>query len=111
MRVCIGYKGYPGGRNMDEGKFRRTYLRDLTACWGPTGRLLWLDLCVWGVLLGVHSIDSLRTSLFLPFLFFFFYGSACLVWRLGCTWRRIYENTRKGEGKQNQWKFLPVGVL
>ena len=53
---------------MDEGKFRRTYLRDLTACWGPTGRLLWLDLCVWGVLLGVHSIDSLRTSLFLPFL-------------------------------------------
>src|SRR3954469_298574 len=66
MRACICYilKG-----NMDERKFRRTYLRGLIACQGPTDRLLWLNPCIRGV-----RTDSLGTSLLLPLLPFFLFS-------------------------------------
>src|SRR3954464_8138555 len=70
MRACICYilKG-----NMDEKKFRRTYLRDLLGCQGPPDRLFWLNPRLRGVHPGIYNIDSLRTSLplLLPFLLFF----------------------------------------
>ena len=77
MRACICYilKG-----NMDEKKFRRTYLRGLIACQGPTDRLFWLNPRIRGIHPGIYNIDSLRTSLLLPllpfFLFSFFFGIA-----------------------------------
>ena len=70
MRACICYilKG-----NMDEKKFRRTYLRGLLGCQGPTDRLLWLNPRLRGVHPDIYNTDSPRTSLplLLPFLLFF----------------------------------------